>query len=57
MTETHPTSNVDSEHLAALSAGIRVGIDDIESGRYEDVHNPGLWVEEIATAVTTQSLA
>lgn len=57
MTDKQPTTSVDSDHLAALSAAIRVGIDDIESGRHQDVDDPGLWVDEIAKAVTTQSVA
>lgn len=55
--EKRPTSDVESEHLAALSAAIRVGIDDIEAGNFDDVDDPAVWVEGVAKTVTTQSVA
>lgn len=57
MSHERPTSDVESEHLAALSAAIQVGSDDIEAGNYNDVDDPAVWVEEIAKTVTTQSVA
>ncbi len=57
MSEKRQTSDVESDHLAALTAAIQVGIDDIDAGNYDDVVDPTVWVEEIATTVTTQSVA
>lgn len=57
MTEKRPTSDVETEHLAALGAAIQVGIDDIEAGNYEHVNNPDAWVDDISKTVTTQSVA
>ncbi|MDO9589940.1 MAG: hypothetical protein Q7J04_02215 [Microcella sp.] len=57
MSVKRTASDVESEHLAALSAAIQVGIDDIEAGSYDDVDVPAVWVEEIAKTATTQSVA
>ncbi len=57
MSDRGPSSDVESEHLDALTAAIQVGIDDLAAGNYQNVDNPNVWVEEIAKTVTTQSVA
>ena len=57
MSETRAPPDVEVERLAALSAAIQAGIDDVAAGNSEVVDNPDAWVEDIAKTVTTQSVA